>query len=483
MLNVFQLSRVFGRQGVLLIVGGQIIDGQMVFGVLPLFVCTLGGVVVGAVMGFIMMRLANVKSLEGIKDVLAQRNTEQARLQQKVVDLDKIKADLVDLKYLFDVEKEAVSQGAIEKMRLETKLQEEQKNSDEKIKLLTDAKVQLTKDFENLANRIFEEKNQQFKKQNQYSMETTLNPLREQLDRFKKKVEDVYEKENHQRIALHSEITHLKDLNKKMSEETVNLTKALKGDNKTQGNWGEVILERVLEESGLKKGREYETQVKLEDDDGQRRYPDVIVRLPDDRDIVIDSKVSLVDYERYCSAQEKDERDSALKAHVSSLKKHIKDLSAKGYAHLDSIRTLDFVFIFIPIEAAFLTAVEHDQGIFKTAYEKNIIIVSPTTLLATLRTVESIWRYEKQNKNAEEIAKQADALHDQVVLVVDALEGVGRHLVKAQDAYDTTFNRLSKGRGNLIGQTVKLEKLGAKTKKTLAKSLVDASLESETESV
>ncbi len=368
----------------------------------------------------------------------------------------------------------------VAKAKLETQLIEEKRNHEEKLRLLKDAKEQLTRDFENLANKIFDSKHEVFKRQSQSSIELTLNPLRDQLKRFKQKVEDVYEKENNQRLSLLHEITHLKALNQRMSEEAVNLTRALKGEKKTQGNWGEVILERVLEESGLRKGREYETQVSLKSEDGKKRQPDVVIRLPDNRDIIVDAKVSLVDYEKYCSSEDDEEKQCALRAHIEALRHHVRRLSVKDYANLEAIRSLDFVFIFVPIESAFLTAVEFDQDLFREAYQKNIIVVSPTTLLATLRTVESIWRYEKQSKYAAEIARQAGALHDQVCLVVEALHDIGKHLDRAQTAYGNTYNRLAQGRGNLISRTVNLEKLGAKAKKVLPTSVLEvAELEDE----
>ncbi len=427
------------------------------------------------------LELLNSQQLETNSELSKLLQAEQlsnAGLKEKGLHLDtnnrQQAEQLIQITQLLSQLQVELNQAKVDKAQGETQINEERKNHQEKLALLKDAKEQLTKDFENLANRIFNEKQEVFRRQSQSTMETTLSPLREQLGQFRKKVEDVYEKENLQRQSLLHEITHLKDLNKKMSEEAINLTRALKGDKKAQGNWGEVILERVLEDSGLRKGREYETQVKLADEDGKRRYPDVIVRLPDNRDIIIDAKVSLVDYERYCSADNDLERETALQAHVQAMRNHIRSLSTKDYAHLETIRSLDFVFIFVPIEAAFLTAIEFDQGMFREAYDKNIIIVSPTTLLATLRTVESIWRYEKQSKNAEEIARQAGALHDQVVLVVETLDELGKHLERAQGAYDQTVNRLSKGRGNLISRTVNLEKLGAKAKKVLPKTIVES---------
>ncbi len=351
--------------------------------------------------------------------------------------------------------------------------EQEQKSSAEKLKLLEQAKNDLSKEFENLANRIFDEKSEKFTKLNKSAVDLTVNPLREQIKEFKERVEFVYDKESKDRQSLLSEIGHLKNLNNQISQDAVNLTKALKGESKTQGNWGEVILEKVLEESGLRKGHEYQAQSSFTDDDGRRKSPDVIVHLPDEKDIVIDSKVSLTDYERYCSEDDENLRKAHLKAHVASIKTHVKQLSVKGYEQLEGVKTLDFVLLFIPIEAAFLSAFEQDPELFRNAYESNIIVVSPTTLLATLRTIQSIWRYERQSKNAEEIASQAGKLYDQIALLSSSMLDVGKHLDNAHKAHDKAINQLSSGRGNLLGRAEKLEKLGAKTKKSLPKALVD----------
>lgn len=356
---------------------------------------------------------------------------------------------------------------------LRTTLGEQQRNAEEKLKLLAEAKQQLTLEFETLAQKILEEKSERFTKQNQTNIETTLNPLREQLTEFRKRVEDVYDKDSKDRTSLRAELSHLQNLNQRIGEEALNLTRALKGDNKAQGNWGEVVLERVLEESGLRKGHEYETQVALRSDEGQRRNPDVIVHLPDNKDIVIDAKVTLIAYERYCNAATEAERDVALRQHIAAVRAHIDGLSLKQYENLPGVRSLDFVLIFIPIEAAFLAAFEHDANVFREAYEKNIIVVSPTTLLATLRTVQTIWRYERQNANADAIAKQAGALHDQFALLLQSLQDIGKHLDKSRDAYEQTVDRFSRGRGNLVKRVNDLAKLGAKTKKSLPAELLE----------
>lgn len=355
----------------------------------------------------------------------------------------------------------------VENSRLQTRLEQEHVRHQEQLAVLEQARATLGQEFELLANRIFDAKAEKFDSTHRSGIEHTLAPLREQLKEFKSRVEDVYDKETRDRLSLKHQIDELQSLNRRISEDAVNLTRALKGDSKAQGNWGEVVLERLLEESGLRKGHEYHTQLSLQGPAGERRQPDVVVRLPDDKHVIIDAKVSLVDYERYFVAEDEASRAAHLKAHIGSIKNHIQGLSAKAYDDLEGIRTLDFVLIFIPVETAFLLAFESEPGLFKQAYDKNVILVSPTTLLATLRTIQSIWRYERQNRNAEEIALQAGRIHDQVVRISESLGEVGKHLGKSQDAWHTTMERLRTGRGNLLVMADKMEQLGAKTRKQL----------------
>jgi DNA recombination protein RmuC len=355
---------------------------------------------------------------------------------------------------------------------LETRLVDERRNAEEKLALLQEAREQLKIEFQNVANRIFEDKSQKFTDQNRENIEGVLKPIREQLSDFKKKVEDVYDKESKDRISLLSEIIHLKTLNERISEDAVNLTNALKGQSKTRGAWGEMILERVLEESGLQKGREYEVQSMYASEEGQRRHPDVIVHLPEGKDIVIDSKVSLAAYEKYCSADTEEKREKRLKEHIISIRTHIKDLSEKRYEELEGIRTLDFVLMFLPIEGAFWTAIESEQRLFNDAFGKNIMLVSPSTLLATLRIINNIWRYEDQNRNAMIIAKKAGDLYDKFVGFVEALDDVGLKIGKAQESYQTARNRLTEGKGNLVRRSEELRQLGVKAQKELPEGLL-----------
>ncbi|HCT40707.1 MAG TPA: DNA recombination protein RmuC [Moraxellaceae bacterium] len=362
---------------------------------------------------------------------------------------------------------------------LDTRLQAEREQLESRMAFVKEQEQTLRLQFEQLATRIFEEKSQKFTEQNRTGLDTLLSPLREQLKDFREKVETTYGNEARERFALKEQLTRLEGLNRQISDDASNLTKALKGDKKLQGNWGEVILSRVLEESGLREGHEYVTQFSVTDEEGQRRLPDVIVRLPENRDIVIDAKVSLVDYERYCSSEDENERERALKAHTGALRNHIRLLSEKRYEDLPGLRTLDFVFLFMPVESAFMLAVEHDPALFREAFDKKIIIVSPTTLLATLRTVESIWRYERQNRNAEQIAKEAGLLHDKFAMLLDHLDGLGKALDRSQEQFRKTVSSLS-GHGGLVGRVEKLKKLGAKAKKALPLEKLDLDSGSDT---
>jgi DNA recombination protein RmuC len=388
--------------------------------------------------------------------------------------------ELRQLRAVLDDKEQRIAQLQQRELALQTELaalrggvEQSARAAAEQASLLNDARQQMGHEFQVLAQRIFEEKSERFAQQNKTNIDGTLNPLREQLSEFRKRVDTIYDKDSQDRTSLRAELQHLKELNQRMSQEALNLTRALKGDNKAQGNWGEVVLERVLEESGLRKGHEYETQMAITSDEGRRRYPDVVVHLPDNKDIVIDAKVALIHYERYCTLEDEAERAAALRLHVAAVRAHIDGLSIKQYENLPGIRSLDFVLIFIPIEAAFLAAFESDPGLFSSAYEKNIIVVSPTTLLATLRTVQTIWRYERQNNNAELIAKQAGALHDQFALVLEALQEVGRLIDKSQGAYELTLDRLARGKGNMVKRVNDLAKLGAKTKRTLPSELLE----------
>ncbi len=360
---------------------------------------------------------------------------------------------------------------------LESKMDEERNSAQEKIAMLEKAEQRLAKEFENLANRIFEEKHQKFSEVSKTSVEALLSPMREQLTGFRKKVEDVYDNENKERASLRTEIQTLKTLNERISLDALNLTNALKGDSKTRGNWGEMQLERLLEESGLRKGHEYDVQVSHRNEDGQRFQPDVVVHLPEKKDVIIDSKVSLVAYEQYHAVESDEERIRQLRAHIVSLRNHISGLSSKNYDELIGVNSLDLVIMFVPIEPALLLAFEHEPNLFSEAFSRRILLVSPSTLMATLQIIHNIWRYEHQNRNALTIATEAGNLHDQFVRFVEALEKVGDQIKKAGDSYDTAHKRLTSGKGNLVGRTQKLKVLGAKTKKTITNELLETAAE------
>ncbi|MFL2531129.1 MAG: DNA recombination protein RmuC [Porticoccaceae bacterium] len=367
---------------------------------------------------------------------------------------------------------EDISQLKADKLVLEEKLSNQKSSFESQLKLVQDAKQSLSQEFENLANRIFDEKQTKFSEQSKQALETSLSPLRRDLGDFRKQVSTAYDKENTDRNRLAGQISELQKQTLKISSDASNLANALKGDNKQQGNWGEFVLEKLLDDSGLTKGREYETQVALKDEEGNRRNPDVIIRLPEGKDIIIDAKASLTDYERYFHAEDEQSQQLCLKQHLNSLRSHIKGLNVKNYEQLENVNSLDFVLIFIPVESAFMLALDNDPDIMREAYDKSIILVSPSTLMVTLRTIKNLWRYADQNINAQQIAEKAGALYDLFVLHVEALEDIGKHLDKSKDAYETAFKRLSTGRGNLVKRSEELKTLGAKTKKVLADKLL-----------
>ncbi|MVX35683.1 DNA recombination protein RmuC [Myroides sp. LoEW2-1] len=328
-------------------------------------------------------------------------------------------------------------------------------------------------EFENLANKILEDKSEKFTKQNKVNLESLLSPLQEKIMHFEQKVEQTHKESIDHHAALRQQIFGLQQMNQKMSEETINLTKALKGDNKMQGNWGEMILESVLEKSGLEKGREYETQQSFTSENGNRLQPDVVIHLPDQRHMVIDSKVSLIAYEQYINAVDEDQQKKYLHEHLYSIKRHIDGLSEKNYFELYKGTSPDFVLLFIPIETAFSIAINADNTLYTKAFEKNIVIVTPSTLLATLRTIESMWTQRKQQENAYEIARQAGLLYDKFVGLTNDLSKIGKKLDETKNEYDSAFNKLSQGKGNLITSVQKLKEMGAKAKKSLDPSFTN----------
>ncbi|WP_299899281.1 DNA recombination protein RmuC [uncultured Aquimarina sp.] len=343
---------------------------------------------------------------------------------------------------------------------------QEQKGEVEKLQ------EKFTKEFENLANKILDEKSNKFTEQNKENIKNILNPLQEKINTFEKKVEQTHKESIDYHAALRQQILGLKDLNEQMSKEATNLTKALKGDSKMQGNWGELVLERVLEKSGLEKDREYFVQQSFTTAEGQRVLPDVVIHLPDNKKMIIDSKVTLTAYERYVNEDDETLRNTYLKEHITSLRRHIDQLAEKNYQDLYDIESPDFVLLFVPIEPAFAIAINEDNKLYNQAFEKNIVIVTPSTLLATLRTIDTMWNNEKQQRNAIEIARQAGALYDKFEGLMKDLTGVGKKIDDAKKDYASAMNKLVEGRGNLITSVEKLKKMGAKAKKSLPEAII-----------
>jgi DNA recombination protein RmuC len=417
---------------------------------------------IGLLIGAFAMRLLNGKD----KTLIRQLSTDLAVSEEKLKQLQSREAEFKQLQQLFIETK-------TENAQLQTRIDEQAKNTEEKLKLLLDAELRLNTQFENLAGKIFDDRSKQFTEHHKTSLDHIVAPLREQLGEFKQRIETVYDNENKDRISLREEIVSLRRDTAQMNQEALNLTRALKGDKKAQGNWGEMILEKVLEKSGLRKGIEYETQGAFRDEDNRLFKPDVIVRLPENKDVVIDSKVSLLAYERYCSTEDDLERITALKQHTDAVREHIKGLSNKNYSDLKGLRSLDFVLLFMPIEAAFIAAFQADERLFADAFEHKIIVVTPTTLLATLRTIENIWRYERQNENARAIADKAGGLYDKICGFVEDVDKLGKQLSTVNKTYDDMRSKLSQGRGNLINQASGFVDLGVKVKKTFPRSIND----------
>ncbi len=369
-------------------------------------------------------------------------------------------------------ERDQALQNAI---RLEAELDSERKQGLGRIESLNEAKEALTNQFKNLANEILEDKSKRFTEQNAASLDALLKPLQTKLTEFKEQVNNSYGNEARERFALKSEIERLANLNLRMSDETRSLTQALKGDSKVQGNWGELVLESILESSGLRKGEEYLVQDSHTQTDGSRLQPDVVVKLPEGRSLVVDSKVSITAYARHAQTTDPVVAEQELAAHIQSLRQHIQGLSGKNYSSLYGIGSVDFVLMFVPIEPAFLLALKTAPNLYQEALAKNIVLVCPSTLMATLRTVAHLWRQDHQNRNALEIAKQCGALYDKFVGFVDDLEKLGQRLDQAQTSYHDAFNKLKSGKGNLIRTAEKVRELGVKPSKNISTPLLDSS--------
>lgn len=416
---------------------------------------------IGAYLGMLFVKLKS----KGDQGTLEERQNLMANtIEELKQNISKLEIEREDIRK----EKDVLNTELTRKTTEFDNLQQQNLKRDEE---LEERQAQLRKDFELLATKILDEKSEKFTLQNKENIKNILNPLQEKIQVFEKKVEDTQKESISMHSALKEQLLGLKDLNQQMTKEATNLTKALKGDSKMQGNWGELVLERVLEKSGLEKDREYFVQQSFNLPNGTRVLPDVVLYLPDNKKMVIDSKVSLTDYERYVNAED-EERVIHLKAHINSIRKHVDQLSEKNYQDLYDIESPDFVLLFIPIEPAFAIAINEDNSLYNKAFEKNIVIVTPATLLATLRTIDTMWNNEKQQRNAIEIARQAGALYDKFEGLVKDLTGVGKRIDDAKKDYSSAMNKLVEGRGNLITSVEKLKKMGAKAKKSLPEAII-----------
>lgn len=423
----------------------------------------LVGIAIGAVVVFLFLKSNSAKEIQtaNAEKISAEQKflSAEQQLNQLRGEIKSERDKVVELNGLF-------SQQQNENKNLSTKLVEQKAD-------LENLQQKFTTEFKNIANEILEDKSKRFTEQNKNNLDEILKPFSEKIKDFSKKVDDAYEKEMREKISLKEEMKNLIQLNVKLSEDANNLTKALKGDTKKQGNWGELILEKVLERSGLRKDIEYKTQLVTKNVEGDVIKPDVVVFLPDKKHLVVDSKVSLVAYEQFANAETDDAREQFLKEHINSVRSHVKLLSDKNYYTSEEFSSPDFVLLFMPIESAFSAAMQKDSELFNLAWDKHIVIVSPTTLLATLRTVESLWKIESQNRYAIEIANQAGALYDKFEGFVKDLIDIGKRMDSSKDAYEEAMKKISSGTGNLVKRVENLRTLGAKATKQLPQTLLD----------
>ncbi len=428
------------------------------------------GITSGALIVFLLLRRDASKRQERINELLDEQREltgEVTRYQERNSGLESrietLEREHKELEQRNSTYHEQLTEAKTTNRHLEEKLATFKKE-------IAEIQESYKDQFKVLANDILEEKSKRFSEQNKIGLEQLLTPLGEKIKNFEKKVDDTYKEDVRDRISLKEQISQLSELNSKMTQEAGNLTRALKGETKSQGSWGEVILERILEKSGLQKDREYKVQPSFSSE-GKRKQPDIIVQLPDDKQLIIDSKVSLVAYERYTSAEEDDERDRAAKEHIQSIRRHIRELSGKSYQSLYDINSPDFVLLFLPVEPAFGLAIQLDPELYNDAFDKNIVMVSPTTLLATLATISNVWKQEYQNRNAMEIAEAGGRLYDKFVGFTEDLVDLGKRLEQTQKSYDGAMNKLRDGRGNLVRQAERIRELGARTSKNLPGSV------------
>jgi DNA recombination protein RmuC len=404
------------------------------------------------------------------QEVIDQLNISKAKAEERA---DNLKAESDKLQKELDSEREKLTEAMKSLESSRSYLRAQQEKVDEQKAEIRDNQEKFNKDFELIASRILDEKTKKFTEENRTNLDIILNPFKENIKAFEEKVEKVYKAESDERNVLKGHINQLIEQSNLMNLETQNLTKALKGDNKKQGNWGEMILERVLERSGLVKDQEYRIQASHQSSEGGRFQPDVVIDLPDDKHLIIDAKVSLIAYERLVNSETEEDRELFTKQHVASIRNHIQELSSKNYSELYKINSPDFVMLFVPIESSFGIAVQKDAELFNFAWDKRVVIVSPSTLLATLRTIASMWKQERQNRNVMEIARLSGEMYDKFIGFVGDMEGIGKNIRQSQDAYDKAINKLSSGRGNLSITAEKIKKLGAKTGKQLDQKFIN----------
>ena len=425
---------------------------------------------------------AHIEAQKGLIDVHMQGITEllekKSALDTQVHYTEKQISELEDKlstkeTALYDL-RTVNSQHEANIVELQVTLKKDREAAAEKLALLDDAKNRLGTEFKLLANQIFEERGKAFSEQNRSSLDEVLKPMKEQLGDFRKRVDEVHLNDSKDRASLKEHLAQLENLNRQMSEDAIGLTQALKGESKAQGNWGEMILERILETSGLREGKEFAREQSFTNEEGRRLRPDVVIYMPGDKQVIIDSKVSLTDYERVVSAGSDSERKTALTAHLRSLKTHIQALSSKRYDHLPDVNSPDYVLMFVPIEGAYLMAIEEDPTVFESAFEQRVAVVTPSTLYATLKLIEQLWRYERQSENVVKLIDRAGKLHDKFVDFVKAFEEIGQRLDQAQGAYGTALDRIKDGRGSVISQIATLGTLAGKTKKELPKHLTES---------
>ena len=435
-----------------------------IFLFLFIFIIALSiGIYLGKIIFLTKSKAEKLVLEENVKNLVLQNNIDKTFLtkQLETTNLEKEQ---------FRNNKESINIQLTKKEADFENLWQRNKEQKEEVELLQE---KFTKEFENLANKILEEKTNKFTEQNRENMKNILSPLQDKIHLFEKKVEDTHKESIDYHAALRQQILGLTEMNAQMSKETLNLTKALKGDSKMQGNWGELVLERVLEKSGLEKGREYEVQQSFTTPDGNRVFPDVVINLPDGKKMIVDSKVTLTAYERYINEEDDALKPVYLKEHVNAIKRHVEQLGDKNYQDLYNIESPDFVLLFIPIEPAFALALNEETTLYNKAFERNIIIVTPSTLLATLRTIDSMWANQKQQENALEIARQAGALYDKFEGFVGDLIRIGKKIDESKVEYSGAMNKLVEGKGNLITSVEKLKKMGAKAKKSLPESIIN----------